>query len=93
MAQVLAHAPSGQLPEELQWSMRMLLPRDSSTLGAFASTATAQVRLWWASAAAYGSALSCVNTRVFCLESKLLRGCCLCIVEVHASAVLGVVCA
>lgn len=34
--QVLAHAPNGQLPEELQWSMRMLLPREGAQAG-FAS--------------------------------------------------------
>lgn len=30
MTQVLAHAPNGQLPEELQWSLRMLLPREGA---------------------------------------------------------------
>ena len=33
MAQVLAHAPHGQLPEELQWTVRMLLPREGSGPG------------------------------------------------------------
>ena len=33
ISQVLAHAPTGQLPEELQWSMRMLLPREGSGTG------------------------------------------------------------
>ena len=39
MAQVLAHAPNGQLPEELLWNVRMLLPREGFTAtGAAAAT-------------------------------------------------------
>ena len=33
MTQVLAHAPHGPLPEDLQWSVRSLLPRQGSGPG------------------------------------------------------------
>ncbi|KAK9797073.1 hypothetical protein WJX73_002869 [Symbiochloris irregularis] len=43
MAQVLAHAPNGQLPEELLWSLRVLLPREGfNPAGTAATSAVAQ---------------------------------------------------